>query len=180
MAFALPRRVRPVSAVLRPVDSRTPCVDEIDVRLTCVFVANQHTDAKPESSPSVAAPVEPASLARRFGAVLIDCVLCALVARSFGDPLRDGWPPVVVLLAEYTFFIGLFAQTPGMRILKIRCVSVADGGAIGLFRALVRAVLFCLVIPVVIMDDRQRGLHDRAAGSMVVPAAEPSRAKTRG
>lgn len=134
-------------------------------------MANQHLESESASAAAraSAAPHEPASLGRRFGALLIDWLLCILVARFLGDPLRDGWPPIVVLIAEYTFFIGLFAQTPGMRLLKIRCVSVADGGAIGMLRAFVRAVLLCLALPAVIMDKWQRGLHDRAAGSIVVP-----------
>jgi uncharacterized RDD family membrane protein YckC len=113
---------------------------------------------------------EPPSLAKRFGALVIDWVLCLLVSNFFGDPLRDGWPPVVVLIVEYAFFIGLFAQTPGMAITRLRCVSFADGGRIGIPRAFVRGVLLCLVVPALIMDGHRRGLHDKAAGSIVVNA----------
>jgi uncharacterized RDD family membrane protein YckC len=113
---------------------------------------------------------EPPSLSRRFGALVVDWVLCLLVSNFFGDPVRDGWPPVVVLIAEYGFFIGLFAQTPGMWLTRLRCVSYADGGRIGVIRALVRGVLLCLVVPPLIMDGLRRGLHDRAVGSIVVPA----------
>jgi uncharacterized RDD family membrane protein YckC len=113
----------------------------------------------------------PPSLARRFGALIIDWVLCLLVANFFGDPVRGGWPPVLVLIAEYGFFVGLFAQTPGMYFTRLRCVSYADGGRIGVIRGLLRGVLICLVLPVLIMDDRRRGLHDRAVGSVVVSVA---------
>jgi uncharacterized RDD family membrane protein YckC len=113
---------------------------------------------------------EPPSLARRFGALLIDWVLCLLVAMFFSDPLRDGWAPVVVLIAVYGFFVGLFAQTPGMRITRLACVSDTDGGRIGVPRALLRGLLLALVVPALLMDARRRGLHDRAAGSVVVPA----------
>lgn len=121
-----------------------------------------------------ATPVEPASLGRRFGALLIDWVLCLLIANFFGDPVHDGWPPVLVLIVEYGFFVGLFAQTPGMFITRIRCVSYADGGRIGVLRALARGLLLCLVIPPLIMDDQRRGLHDRLVGSIVLPAAPSS------
>src|SRR5690349_1445996 len=47
----------------------------------------------------------PASLGRRFGALLIDWLLCLLVARLFADPVTEGWAPVSVLVLEYTFFI---------------------------------------------------------------------------
>ena len=121
--------------------------------------------------PAAGRAAEPPSLARRFGALVADWVLCLLVSNFFGDPLRDGWPPVLVLIAEYGFFIGLFTQTPGMWVTKIRCVSYGTGRPIGLFRAALRGALLCLVVPALIMDDRRRGLHDRAVGSVVVPAA---------
>ena len=55
------------------------------------------------------------SLKRRFGALLIDWLLCLLVARVFGR-LEDPLVPSLVLIFEYAFFVGLFAQTPGMRL----------------------------------------------------------------
>jgi uncharacterized RDD family membrane protein YckC len=117
------------------------------------------------------------SLARRFGALLVDWALCAMLSAAFADPMRDGWPPVLVLLVAYTVFIGLFAQTPGMWVSRLRCVAHDDGGRIGIPRALLRAVLLCLVVPALLMDRDQRGLHDRLAGSIVV--AVPSPAPTR-
>jgi uncharacterized RDD family membrane protein YckC len=113
-------------------------------------------------------PAELPSLGRRFGALVIDWLLCLLVSTFFGDPLRDGWPPVLVLILEYTFFIGLFAQTPGMAVMRLKCVSFKDGGRIGIPRALLRGLLLALVVPALIMDPNRRGLHDRAAGSIVV------------
>ncbi|GAB3085431.1 RDD family protein [Micromonospora schwarzwaldensis] len=127
---------------------------------------------------TAAAPVPPAtdpaftppSLGRRFGALIIDWVLCLLVARSFADPVRDGWPPVLVLILEYGFFLGLFAQTPGMYLTRLRCVAWADGGRIGLVRALLRGLLLSLVVPALIMDQHRRGLHDRLTGAVVTDA----------
>jgi uncharacterized RDD family membrane protein YckC len=101
---------------------------------------------------------------------MIDWLLSVLVSTSFADPRADGWPPVVVLIGVYTIFVGLFGQTPGMAVARLRCVSVVDGGAIGVLRALLRGVLLALIIPAVIMDADRRGLHDRAAGSIVVAA----------
>ncbi|GLI03045.1 RDD family protein [Phytohabitans aurantiacus] len=129
---------------------------------------------EPVSPPSApAGGFEPPSLAKRFGALVIDWVLCLLASQFIGDPLRDGWPPVAVLIAEYGFFIGLFAQTPGMAMTKLRCVSFSDGGRIGVVRALVRGVLLSLVVPALIMDPNKRGLHDKAAGSVMVDAVPP-------
>lgn len=109
------------------------------------------------------------SLFRRAGALVIDWLLCVLIAGFFADPVRSGWPPVAVLIFEYAFFIGLFAQTPGMWLTRIRCVSVVDGGRIGVPRAFLRGLLLALVVPPLLMDERRRGAHDRVAGSIVLP-----------
>ncbi|MFF5071772.1 RDD family protein [Micromonospora olivasterospora] len=123
----------------------------------------------------------PPSLGRRFGALVIDWVLCLLVANIFADPVRDGWAPVVVLVVEYGFFLGLFAQTPGMYITRVRCVDWADGGRLGVVRALLRGVLLALVVPALLMDGHRRGLHDRLTGSVVTSATPvtPERAASR-
>ncbi|WP_213450794.1 RDD family protein [Rhizomonospora bruguierae] len=123
----------------------------------------------------------PASLGRRFAALLIDWLLSLLAANIFADPVRDGWSPVVVLIGMYAVFVGLFAQTPGMLLLRLHCVdhtgpagpatsgeNPGAGGRIGLWRGLIRGVLLCLVIPPLIMDAERRGLHDRAVNSIVV------------
>jgi uncharacterized RDD family membrane protein YckC len=111
---------------------------------------------------------QPAPLLRRFGALMLDWLLCVLVSRTFAEPIVQPWAPVTVLIVEYGFFIGLFARTPGMAITRIRCVSLPDGRPIGIPRALLRGVLLALVVPALIMDADRRGLHDRAAGSIVV------------
>lgn len=93
-------------------------------------MTNPHLPAAPATDPTFTAP----SLGRRFGALIIDWVLCLLVSNFFADPVRDGWAPVLVLVLEYGIFLGLFAQTPGMYITKIRCVNWQDGGRIGVLR----------------------------------------------
>jgi uncharacterized RDD family membrane protein YckC len=131
-------------------------------------VATQRDESGPPATDT--GVFAPPSVFRRFGALLLDWILCLLLSNFIGDPLRDGWPPVVVLIVEYALFIGLFAQTPGMYLMKIRCVSVSTGRPIGVPRAFLRGVLLCLVVPALIMDRHGRGLHDRAVGSVVAPA----------
>ena len=110
-----------------------------------------------------------ASFGRRLGALVIDWALCTVVAGLFVDDLRaNPWPQLGVFVLVNAFFLGLFGQTPGMALLRVRCVSIADGGAIGLPRAIIRAVLLALVIPALINDGNGRGLHDRAARSVVI------------
>jgi uncharacterized RDD family membrane protein YckC len=60
-----------------------------------------------------------------------------------------------------------------MWVMRIRCVRAADGRPVGVPRALLRGVLLALVVPALLMDGDRRGLHDRAAGTIVVSAASP-------
>ncbi len=112
--------------------------------------------------------VRPADFGRRFAALLIDWALCLVIASFYADPRVVAWPPVVVLILFNVLLVGLFGQTLGMSLTRLRAVSVTDGGAIGIPRGLLRGVLLALLVPALIMDDRRRGLHDRAAGSIVV------------
>ncbi|MEU8656696.1 RDD family protein [Actinoplanes philippinensis] len=118
----------------------------------------------------MAALNEAAGLGPRLGALVIDWVLCLLIAGLYATPAEKAWPAPLLLVLANTFFLGLFGQTPGMRLLRVRCVSYADGGVIGLARGLLRAVLLGLLVPAIILNSEGRGLHDRAAGSMVVAA----------
>jgi uncharacterized RDD family membrane protein YckC len=122
----------------------------------------------PHDRPTAAAPaVDLAPLGRRLGALLMDWLLSVLLAWPFVDP-RGSWIPVWILIGIYAVGVGFFARTPGMVVTRLRCMSVVDGAPIGPLRALLRAVLLCLIIPPMIMDADRRGLHDRAAGSIVV------------
>ncbi len=115
-----------------------------------------------------------APLFRRFGAILVDWLLCLLISRAFADPVETPWLAPGLLLVVYGLFLGFFGQTLGMWLLRIRCVSMATGGPLGVPRALLRGVLLLLFVPALIMDKDGRGLHDKAAGSIVVtvtPAA---------
>ena len=110
-----------------------------------------------------------APLSRRLGALVADWLLCLLVAGFAGSARTHPWAAPAVLLVEYGFFLGLIGQTPGMYLTRIRCVRVR-GGLIGVPMALLRAALLLLVLPAVFLDADRRGLHDRAAGSVVVAA----------
>jgi len=115
-----------------------------------------------------------ASLKRRFGALLLDWLLCLLVAGLFERPPHV--LPSVVLILEYGFFVGLFTQTPGMRLARIACVSIEDGRRIGVLRAALRGALLAVLVPALILDRHQRGWHDRMVGSVMV-ALDPRAAR---
>ena len=122
---------------------------------------------RPSTAP---AGLEPAGLGARLAALLIDWALCLLIGSFYASPFQVAWPPVLVLVLANTFFLGLFGQTPGMRLMRIRCASYPDGGVVGLGRGLIRAVLLGLFVPAMILNSEGRGVHDRAAGSIVTRA----------
>ncbi len=101
-------------------------------------------------------------------ALIVDWVLCLMLAGLVARPPATGYWAYPFLIFEYGLFVGLYTQTPGMRLAKIRCVSTADLGPIGPLRAVARAALLCLVVPALIMDSYGRGLHDRAVGSIML------------
>jgi uncharacterized RDD family membrane protein YckC len=123
--------------------------------------------ASANESPLVPARLEPAGFGPRLAALMIDWLLCLLIASLYASPFEKAWPAVLVLVVANTFFIGLFGQTPGMRLLRIRCAAYPGGGPLGLVRGLIRAVLLGLFIPAMIMDSQGRGVHDRVAHSIV-------------
>jgi uncharacterized RDD family membrane protein YckC len=114
-------------------------------------------------------PRSVASMGRRLGALLIDWVLCLLIARAF---LHGGDAPVLTLLifgAEVFLLTALTGFTVGKRVLGIR-VARLDGKPVGPLWALVRTVLLLAVIPPLVTDRDLRGLHDRAANTIVLRA----------
>jgi uncharacterized RDD family membrane protein YckC len=120
-----------------------------------------------------AAPSEPlavASFGRRLAALIVDCLLSVGVAALFSRPDPPGLLGAVVFFVSYTLFLGLFAQSPGMRLLGLRCVRTTGDGRIGIPRAALRTALLQLVVPAVLTDSRGRAWHDRAAESAVVRA----------
>jgi uncharacterized RDD family membrane protein YckC len=114
----------------------------------------------PEDGPGSAA-----SFGRRSVAFLLDAVLAGLVAGAFVQPPELwSYAPLAVV---YVLLVPLVGQTPGMRLLGLRLVAL-DGGPLPLPRAAVRFVLLSLLLPAVVADRDGRGLHDKAARSLVV------------
>ncbi len=118
----------------------------------------------------VADTLTSASVARRMGALAIDCVLSAAVAMLFTQPHPPRLASAAVFFVAYTFFVGFFAQTPGMRLCHLACVRQETNRPLGIPRAVLRTILLQLVVPAVVLDRHGRGWHDRAVGSIVVNA----------
>jgi uncharacterized RDD family membrane protein YckC len=108
-----------------------------------------------------------ASFGRRLVALVVDWAACVLIAQGL---LSDVGPrelmALVVLLAENVLLVGTAGCTLGHRLLGLRVETVA-GTAPGLGRAAVRSLLLVLAVPPLIWDADQRGLHDKAAGTLV-------------
>lgn len=118
-----------------------------------------------------------APFGRRVLALLADWMLCQLIATAlFGMEWgqvggTEAFYPLLLLLVENTVLVATLGTTVGHRLLGIRVADtrgVAQGVPPSLGRSLVRALLLCLFVPALIMDAHGRGLHDRAAGTVVV------------
>lgn len=127
-----------------------------------------------------------ARLGRRAAALVVDWVACLAVSAVLlptaatgpfllrGDPLAT----LAVFAVEHLVLVATIGHTLGHRLLGLqvrRAVPAAAGVAPrledappGFVAALVRTALLCLVLPAVVWDGDGRGLHDRAAGTVIV------------
>jgi uncharacterized RDD family membrane protein YckC len=113
-------------------------------------------------------PGSMAGLGRRIIALCIDWA----VAWGITALVLPGNSLVVlaVFLVMNVILVGSIGFTIGHRLLgiQVRVVGAAKpGGYLGFGRSVLRSVLLCLVIPAVVWDADGRGLHDRAAGTVI-------------
>ena len=109
-------------------------------------------------------PRSVASMARRLGALLIDWFACMLIALA---AFHSQYLTLAVFAAEVYVLTALTGLTLGKRLAGIRVVRL-DGRPVGFGWALVRTLLLLAVVPPLIADRDLRGLHDRAANTIVV------------
>ncbi len=76
---------------------------------------------------------------------------------------------MLIFFGMNVVFIPTLGGTPGHRIVGMRVLRL-DGAWTGVVRPIVRTVLILLVIPAVVWDRDQRGLHDKISGTMLVRA----------
>ena len=98
---------------------------------------------------------------------LMSVVIALAVLGGDKNPASTQYLAVAVFAAEIYLLTALTGCTVGKRLLGLRVVRL-DGQPVGLLWALVRTVLFLLVIPPLVLDADLRGLHDRAAGTIVI------------
>lgn len=106
-----------------------------------------------------------ATFGRRLLAFAVDVVLCDLVALLLFQQMAY-WN-VLVFFVEVYLLTALLGSSAGHRICGIY-VARLDGRPVGFLWALVRTILLCLLIPALIWDRDSRGMHDRAANTVIL------------
>ncbi len=106
-----------------------------------------------------------AKFPRRLLALVIDWGVALLISTAFfaGDNSAT-----LLIFAGMQFILVLtLGATFGHRITGMK-VRKVDGSAIGLLSSALRVGLILLVLPAVIWDNDNRGLHDKAAGTVLI------------
>ncbi len=101
---------------------------------------------------------------RRVSALVIDWLLSMVIAYWLTH--SQFWT-IAVFAVETYVLTALTGLTVGKRLVGIRAVSLS-GGPIGFRWALVRTAILLTAIPPLLTDRDLRGLHDRAANTIVV------------
>lgn len=127
----------------------------------------------PQTDPTYAAQLTPASWGRRILALFVDWVTCLAVVEGLvalgvlaGNP--NGLGTLGLFVLESALFTALAGGSFGKLATRIRVVR-QDGSAqpVSLLRALLRSVMVALLVPPLLTFDG-RGLHDLAAGTRTV------------
>lgn len=102
---------------------------------------------------------------RRIAAIAIDWAIAVVLSAAFFS-----YDPLVTL----AIFVGLQVlmtvivnASIGHALLGLRVVPM-EGGLLGVWRPVVRALLIALVIPAMVWDDNNRGLHDRLSRTILL------------
>jgi uncharacterized RDD family membrane protein YckC len=110
-----------------------------------------------------------ASMARRAGALFIDWIVCWVIVVVAIRPYQADvayWTLLLFAAQDY-LFTALTGFTLGKLLLRIRVVRL-DGGTVGPWWGLVRTVILLTVVPPLMSDRDLRGMHDRAANTVVI------------
>lgn len=110
-------------------------------------------------------PRSVARIGRRLIALALDWAIASALGYAFfaGDPLAI----IAVFAIEQYVFLLIFSGSIGHLALGMRVVPVRPGW-VGPLRPIIRTAALSLLIPAVIWDADQRGLHDKIAGTVLV------------
>ncbi len=113
----------------------------------------------PEQGPTSVAP-----MIRRFGALFVDWLLCLVIARGL---LHSPEWTLPIFALEVYLLTAISGLTVGKRLFGIRVIRT-NGDRPGFGWSALRLLLLLCVIPPLVTDRDLRGLHDRAADTIVV------------
>ncbi len=102
---------------------------------------------------------------RRFLALLVDWFMCLAIAGLIGSDNPFLAPAIFAL--ENLVLVATLGYSVGHRIFGVE-VRRLDGHVPGFLKSAIRALLVVLVIPALIFDRDHRGLHDLAAGTVIL------------
>lgn len=106
-----------------------------------------------------------AKLGRRVLALMVDWALAMIVSQAFAS--GNSTVTLLVFALVQWLLNATLGYSIGHRLLGLQ-VRRLDGAYVGLWRSLIRIGLILLVIPATIWDADNRGLHDKAAGTVLV------------
>ena len=113
-------------------------------------------------------PQSVAGWGRRILALIVDWLACEVIALAiFRTQSQVQLWTLVFFAAEIWLLTGLSGFSLGKRLLTVRVVRL-DGQPVGLARSFIRTVLLLLIVPPLALDKDLRGLHDKAAGTIVI------------
>lgn len=121
-------------------------------------------------------PGSVASVGARVVAFLLDAAAGVLLGGLVGigvdlTPLERGLVNNGAFALQMVVLQALTGQSLGMRVVGLRVHRLTSpDGLPGFLPALVRTALLLLLLPAVVFDRDGRGLHDRAASTVVVRA----------
>lgn len=108
-----------------------------------------------------------ATLGRRVPALIIDWFASMGVSALFFD--SSSWATLGVFAVENLLLVATIGTTLGHRLLGLVVRRLdRERPFVGFGAAALRSALLCLVIPPVIWDRDGRGLHDKAARTVLV------------
>jgi uncharacterized RDD family membrane protein YckC len=116
------------------------------------------------------------SQGRRLLGITVDWLACYLISLGFfagQGSLTDRVPhariPVLILLfAEYAFFVAFGGASFGHRIVGLKVVRFSDGGSPTPLQALIRAALLMPLVTAITFDENGRGVNERLSNTVLV------------
>jgi uncharacterized RDD family membrane protein YckC len=113
-------------------------------------------------------PRSVAGIGRRLGALVLDWLACLAISLAvFHTQQASQLSTLVLFGVEIWLLTALTGYSLGKRVLGIRVARI-DGKPVGLGLGLLRTVLLLVVVPALVLDKDLRGLHDRAARTIVL------------